>query len=177
MRNRYGTHTTNKEELLNIVEDFYGELYKSRLEHQLHLEGKTTKKINQESEVTPCITLDEIDPALRRMMNNKVLGEDGIAAEVVKLGGRSLMKKIKYLFSISLHNNSIATKWNNAVTIPIHNKGDKTDFENYRSISLLKHLYKLLTRITTTRPENSQERRLGFIKILEEMITYKQFNC
>lgn len=80
------------------------ELYKSRLEDQLHFEKKSTNKIiNQGSEVITDVTLDEIDRVLKRMKNKKAPRKDGIVTDAVKLAGQPLMTKIKVLFNIHLH--------------------------------------------------------------------------
>lgn len=87
------------------------------------------------------------------MKNNKAPGEDGIVIESVKLGGETLLKSIKDLFNLCLEDGIIPSQWNNAEMILLHKKGDITELENYRPISLLCHLYKLLTKIIAKRLE------------------------
>lgn len=98
------------------------------------------------------------------MKNNKAPGEDQITIEAVKLGGEELLKTISSLFNLCLKHSKIPSKWNNAVTILIHKKGDITDLENYRPISLLSHLYKWFTKIITKR----LERKLDFYQPREQ---------
>jgi len=42
-------------------------------------------------------------------------------------------------------------EWKESIIIPIHKKGDKTDFNNYRGISLLPTTYKILSNILLSR--------------------------
>ena len=42
-------------------------------------------------------------------------------------------------------------EWKESITIPIHKKGDKTDCNNYRVISLLPTTYKILSNILLSR--------------------------
>lgn len=74
---------------------------------------------------------------------NKSTGKDDI--EAVKIGGYRLLEEIKELFNnfVRLQQRGSPTRWYNALTILLHKKGDLTDPENFRPISLLDHLYKL----------------------------------
>lgn len=98
------------------------------------------------------------------MKNNKAPGEDQITIESIKLGGEELLKVIVALFNLCLENSIIPTKWNNAVTILLHKKGNISDLENYRPISLLSHMYKWFTKIITKR----LERKLDFYQPREQ---------
>jgi hypothetical protein len=42
-------------------------------------------------------------------------------------------------------------EWKESVIVPIQKKGDKTDYNNYRGISLLPTTYKLLSNILLSR--------------------------
>ena len=42
-------------------------------------------------------------------------------------------------------------EWKESIIVPIHKKGDKTDFNNYRGISLLPTTYKILSNIVLSR--------------------------
>jgi len=63
----------------------------------------------------------------------------------------------------------VPKSWNKAIIIPIHKKGDKSNCENYRDISLLNSAYKafakiLLKRVTPYAEENLDEYQCGFRK-------------
>jgi hypothetical protein len=42
-------------------------------------------------------------------------------------------------------------QWKKSIIVPIHKKGDKTDCNNYRGISLLSTPYKILSNILLSR--------------------------
>jgi hypothetical protein len=42
-------------------------------------------------------------------------------------------------------------QWKESIIVPIHKKGDKTDCNNYRGISLLSTSYKIVTNILLSR--------------------------
>ena len=166
LKKRNGETTTNREELLKIVEEFYTELYRSSKE--LEKEPKETKRnggvLNQGSEELLEITIQEIELSLKEMKNNKAPGQDQIAIEAVKLGGKTLLEKIKDLFNLCLFNGSVPKNWDDILMVLFFKKGDLADMENYRPISLLSHLYKLFTKIINRRLET----KLDFYQPVEQ---------
>jgi hypothetical protein len=46
-----------------------------------------------------------------------------------------------------LNNEELTDQWKKSITVPVHKKGDKTDCNNYRGISLLSTSYKMLSNI------------------------------
>jgi hypothetical protein len=42
-------------------------------------------------------------------------------------------------------------QWKESIIVPVHKNGDKTDCSNYRGISLLSTLYKILSNILLSR--------------------------
>lgn len=170
LKNKQGNITANREEILKVVEDFYQSLYRSHREENINRDLEpdmiSARKgvINQGSEELPDISLEEIKFALKKTKNNKTPGEDAVVADAIKIGGPYLLKKIRALFNLCLSNSTIPEKWHNATAILLHKKGDITELENYRPISLLNHLYKLFTKIITNRLEN----KLDFYQPLEQ---------
>ncbi|XP_018359895.1 PREDICTED: uncharacterized protein LOC108759103 [Trachymyrmex cornetzi] len=156
LQNRNNGIEHNRNKLIEIVEKFYEELCRSHRNENSTLLLITAEKgvLNQESEDIPEITTGKIQNALRKMKNNRSPSDDEIVIEAIKIGGEIIMKKIETLFNLCLQDATIYYRWNNAVMILLHKKSDKTNLENYRPISLLDHLYKLFTRIITTRMEN-----------------------
>lgn len=129
-------------------------LYKNHQEVDKEYEADflTSKKgiVNQGSEEIPDITIGEIELALKKTKNNRSPGEDNIMSDAIRIGGQSLLEKLRDLFNLCLFNRWIPKGWHDSIVILLHKKGDTADLENYRPISLLSHLYKLFTRIITT---------------------------
>lgn len=147
--NKNGQTTTNKRDILQIVRNFYAELYKK------NTTTKTGAGIpviqNQGSEDIPEITQDEINNCLKDMKNNKSPGDDEISTENIKLGGPALLKILCKLYNACLRNSITPEQWSKSIIILLHKKGDITQIENYRPISLLSQIYKLFMRIISKR--------------------------
>ena len=154
LKNKSGDIISDRKSLILLVEEFYETLYRNRDNME---NGQNRKVQNVGSEDIPDISTEEINYALKKMKNHKAPGEDSIVIESIKIGGKTLLNRIETLFNLCLKNQSIPKKWNNAIMILLFKKGDNTNLENYRPISLLSHLYKLYTRIITNRLENKLE--------------------
>lgn len=91
------------------------------------------------------ITHDEnLKRTIYSLKNTKSTGDDGIALQYVK---DSLFITLPYIRTII--NTSIVTKkfpdqWKHALVVPIHKSGDKSETSNFRPISLLPVLSKIL---------------------------------
>jgi sorting nexin-29 len=56
------------------------------------------------------------------------------------------------MFIISIWNKEeLLEEWKESTVVPIYKKGDKTDCNNYRGISLLSTMYKILFNILLSR--------------------------
>lgn len=132
LRTANGTILSNKKAILEEVENFYAKLYSTtKRDH-----GARTHVTNEGSEEIPHITTEEMEKALRQLKNSKCPGTDNITAKMIKLGDQTLLNSITALFNKCLHEGRIPEKWLEAEVILIFKKGDTTNIENYRPISL-----------------------------------------
>jgi hypothetical protein len=86
---------------------------------------------------------------VKNLKNKRAPGEDGISAELIKRGGQRLWKEIYELIPIIWNTKDFPEDWRTASIRPIHKKGSKLIYNNYRGISLLYVTYKIFTTILT----------------------------
>jgi hypothetical protein len=72
-------------------------------------------------------------------------GSDQIPAEIIQSGGEILVSVMHKHINSIWNKEELTDQWNESIILPIHKKGDKTDCNNYRGISLLSTLYKILS--------------------------------
>ena len=112
---------------------------------------KTTQTDNPSSP-TDCnlseliLSPDDVLAALLSLDTNKATGPDEIPPRLLKECAHQIAPSLCLLFNQSLRHGSLPEEWKLANIIPIHKKGDISNVENYRPISLLCVTSKVLER-------------------------------
>ncbi|XP_050306271.1 uncharacterized protein LOC126743285 [Anthonomus grandis grandis] len=134
---------TNRQGVINVIQDFYKDLYTSTLPTP-NIAWQEIRNVG--SEDIPEVKRSELRKALKQMdclLLNKCISEE-----------------------------KIPESWQNAEVVLIFKIGDNTNIANYRPISLLSHLYKLLTKVLTNRLTN----KLDFYQPVEQAGFRKKFS-
>jgi hypothetical protein len=89
--------------------------------------------------------LKKVNPriAIAKLKKYKSSGSDQIPAEVIQVGGEMLLSAIHNLINSVWNKEELPDQWKESIIVPIHKKGDKTDCNKYRGISLLATSYKM----------------------------------
>jgi len=70
---------------------------------------------------------------------------------LIKAGCRTIHSEIHKVINSIWNNEELPEEWKGSVIVPIYKNGDKTDCSNYRGISLLSAMYKILSDILLSR--------------------------
>jgi hypothetical protein len=92
------------------------------------------------------ITNEEVLKQLHLLNPNKAHGPDDIPTIILKTCAHELSPSITMLFNASLTEGKMPAAWKVANIVPIHKKGTKHEASNYRPISLLPVISKILER-------------------------------
>jgi hypothetical protein len=90
---------------------------------------------------------EEIEGALKYLINNKAAGADSIAVELLKIGGPNLVDALHEVIQQAWTGETLRRSWTEGVLCPVNKKGDKLDCKNYRGICLLNVIYKVFVKI------------------------------
>ncbi len=99
----------------------------------------------------PLITQETMEKELNGLEDGKAVGLDGIPPKLLQLSASAISHPLTYILLTYILNQSIKTtifpdEWKTAKVVPLHKK-DSTQFrENFRPISVLSTLSKLLER-------------------------------
>jgi hypothetical protein len=89
--------------------------------------------------------------AITELKKYKSPGSDQIPAELIQAGGEMLLSEIHQVISSVWNKEELPDQWKESIIVPIHKKGDKTDCNNYRGISLLSTSCNILSNILLSR--------------------------
>jgi hypothetical protein len=81
---------------------------------------------------------------------NKAHGPDDIPTVFYKKCSKSIASSLTLLFNLSLDSGIVPSEWKLANVVPVFKKGNKSDISNYRPISLLPVVGKVLERCVHT---------------------------
>lgn len=155
-RRHDGSLETNTNKNCNILAQYFHELHNCNPPiEKLQFENTTP---NPDS--TPP-SLTEIREIIKQLKNNRAPGEDGIIAEFWKLEDEHITTQIHRILTDIWNTEEIPTEWKTAIIHPLHKKGDKTEPNNYRGISLLPVTYKILSKALSNRLESQADYQIG----------------
>lgn len=148
------------------------------------IQGQPRSALNRMDDM---VTWHELAATLRKLRSGKASGLDGTPPEVIKIAlagdddredinrppanaqGRVLLLMVNTLF-----NNGIPADMNEAEIVSLHKKGDESDVDNYRGISLISVLVKVVTMIVIERimcgiriTKRLSQSQAGFVRLEE----------
>ena len=88
----------------------------------------------------------EVFAALRSLNPDKALGPDGIPGRILKETAQQIAPSLTLLFNKSLHSAVVPDEWKLANVVPVFKRGIKEHVQNYRPISLLCIVSKVLEK-------------------------------
>ena len=96
------------------------------------------------------ISENDVFEALSNLDENKSTGVDGISAKVLKTAAAAICQPLTYIINNSLKSKVFPDIWKTAIVYPLHKSGSKTNADNYRPISVLCVLTKIVERRAQT---------------------------
>jgi hypothetical protein len=93
----------------------------------------------------------EVEIAIAKLAKYKSPGNDEFPAELIQAGREMLQSAIHKLITSIWNKEELPDQWKESISVPVHQKGEKTACNNYSGISLLSTSYKILSNILLTR--------------------------
>ena len=92
------------------------------------------------------IHIDEVTQQLSNLKISKSAGVDNIPAKVLKLAASVIAPLLTWIFNPSIKTGIYVNEWKKARVVPIYKSNDRQRCENYRPISILPVVRKILER-------------------------------
>ncbi len=87
---------------------------------------------------------------MRELRPSTSCGVDGLSSRILKAADPSLLQPLKFILNLSLAKSSFPEDWKVGCVTPLFKEGDASNPSNYRPISILPALGKILERVTHT---------------------------
>ena len=154
---KQGREIQEQDKIMERIEEFYSELFDS----------DQAVTIQTDPKEVPPIMAWEVEAVLRKMKNGKEARKYQVNIETLKAGDETIAKQLAKLYTKCITERHIPKTWKEANMVIFFKKGNRKDIKNYRPICLLSKMYKLFTKIITTRlekklDENQPREQAGF---------------
>ena len=128
--NYKGRFRSNLLDKANMFNKYFYEQFSSASNYNIGIDFQNDANIN--------IYFSELDvyKLLRKLNVNKAAGPDHIHGKVLKFIARGVAKPLSIIFNRCFHEGKIPKLWKIGSIVPVFKKGDKSNVENYRPISL-----------------------------------------
>ena len=116
---------------------------------------------------TDDFTEEEVRKAIKTLKNNKSPGFDGITAEMLKGGGDCIVSWMRCLCNQVWNSGTVPEDWKNGEIVCIPKKGNLSDCDNWRGVTLLSipgkvYCQVILNRLRDTVDSQLREEQAGF---------------
>ncbi len=93
------------------------------------------------------VSVGKVVRLLNGLSNGKAVGLDKISGKILKAAASTIAPSLTHIFNNGLISNCFPYEWKMARLVPIHKKGPRNLTENYRPISILPAISKIMERI------------------------------
>ena len=160
VRDENGDLTADREGVLNRWKRYFEQLLNVHRNQGGSNDDEDSNSETDEREMDEP-SLEEVWEAVRKLKNNKAAGVDEIPSELIRYGGEDLIRRIHKLICAIWNKQVLPEEWKEAIIVPIFKKGDKSECNNYRGISLLPTCYKVLSNVLVARITPYAEGAIG----------------
>ncbi|RUS89973.1 hypothetical protein EGW08_002240 [Elysia chlorotica] len=109
----------------------------------------------------PPILACEVENALKKMKDGKAQGEDGITTEMLKVLGEFSIEKLTDIFNDIYDTGHIPDELAKSVYITLPKKSKSIECGDFRTISIMPHVTKLLLKVILERIKQTIETEVG----------------
>ena len=117
--------------------------------------------------------MQELTDAIRSLENGNAVGPDGVSVELFKIafnGDPALRRRLLGIVVRIWRGGEVPQQSKYAIIMVLHMKKDRTEYGNYRGISLVAHAGKILLKVIARRLSEYNE-RMGMLP--EEQIGFR----
>jgi hypothetical protein len=150
------TTLTNLGEIALAFNNYYINIT-DKLNNQHSDEKKASMMLNNLTldGIEPMVTIPDSEVEVRNIIkplkSKETSGYDGITSKILKLCASTVIKPLTYIYNLSLTTGTFPERCKPAIVRPIYKKGNHSEMNNYRPVSLLRTISKALEKVMLSR--------------------------
>ena len=109
--------------------------------------GYLKNPIEKSLSINPTTTADEVETQIKGLKNNKESGPNSIPTSIFKNFRKSLNVPLTEIINLSFNEGKFPTQLKSANVIPAFTKGDILEVNNYRPISIISNISKIIEKL------------------------------
>ena len=94
----------------------------------------------------PVFTVEQIDSILNQLSASKATAPNDLSPAILRKFAHLVSPSLAVIFNVSMSSHTVPNEWKKANVVPVFKKGEKHDVKNYRPISLLSTVSKVMER-------------------------------
>ena len=141
---------TSNEEIANAFNEYFTNIGPSLVNSidESNTSFKTfVKSAESKMDRFKLVSVGKVVKLLKGLSNCKAAGLDKISGKILKVAANTIAPSLTHIFNHGLISNCFPYEWKMARLVPIHKKGPRNLTENYRPISILPAISKIMERI------------------------------
>ena len=143
-----GPHSaSNDDDITELFNKYFFSVFKPSNAKSTQLEDLSHIPLPTETMCSVDFSEEDVFTELQRLTPDKAMGIDGISPKTLKVCALGIYQPVYHLFRLCFNTNRLPTEWKTHCIIPIFKSGNKSSVRNYRPISLLCVISKVLERI------------------------------
>jgi hypothetical protein len=112
---------------------------------------RMTAVVEEQPDLDADLSLKEVQAAVKQLKEGKAGGSDGILAFMLKRGGEAMVAALHKLLAVVWKEEKVPVEWRKGQVVPLFKGGDASDLGDYRGITLLSVVSKMLESIVNRR--------------------------
>ena len=139
-----------------VFADYFSQVVNQLRDKCFTFQNFTWKKSNHPKRKTynrfrfTAVSKIEIEKQLKSLKQNKATGLDNLPPKLLKQCAAYISTPLTYIVNLSLTTSAVPALWKMAKVVPVHKSGSTNIPDNYRPISILPTLSKVLERVVHT---------------------------
>ena len=139
--------TFHSKHFVDIVEKYIPAVSGNVMPNLTRLKSFIESKINRSTKFTiPLITEEHVLKEISAMPTKKAVGIDGISCKLLKAAAPEIVQSVTKIINKSFTSGIFPDAWKTAKVTPVHKSGPLHDFGNFRPISVLPLLSKIIEK-------------------------------